>query len=155
MKKIIAAMSFAYIIIASTLLVMIYNKNQKTSNFTCATDIVLTNKDRVFSGLIDFNVSPTSGLVNINGYFTAPDKKEYMVNRSIIFQASLQGNAPVWMSKEISLAVADTAPIEQLRGLVPLVFLEPSRIGNVEIKRLNKSAYLLTKENLPYAYCKF
>lgn len=154
MKKVIAAMSFVYIIIASTLIVMIYNKYHKASNVSCATNIVLKNEDRSFSGLIDFNVSPTSGLVNINGYMTAPDKKVYMVNRSIIFQSSLQGNAPVWMSKEISLAVADNAPIELLRGLVPLVFLEPSRIGNVKIQSLGWSSYLLTKENLPYAYCK-
>jgi hypothetical protein len=142
---------FAFLFIIFTIVILFLSKNK--DQFSCQSNVIIKNASSVFHGVINFNVSSNNGAVNINGFLKNPTKSDYIVNRTILFSSSLHGGTSVWESTSISISNTDTTPTELLNGILPQVYLEPSTISDVSIRRLDKKSFLLLKEYIPYVYC--
>lgn len=143
----------SFLITMTSVFVSVYAYNEYTGNFSCASEIFIKRDVRNLNGLVNYKVSPSSGIVNIKGVVNVSGAVEYAIDRTIIFSAQSYGNSPVWKSEDISISKLDTAPNNILNGLLPDVYLNTSMIADVEFKKINFKTIAITKGDVPFLFC--
>mgnify|MGYP003365392639 CR=1 FL=1 len=119
----------------------------------CKANLKISHNNYLFRGIIEIKSGAAKGIVNISGFLVFPDKKEYTVQRTVLFTRSSYGVSPVWESNKIIVSNQETAPAESLRNLIPDFYLQSSEVTDVDIIPLDGNARLITKAGVPYLYC--
>lgn len=123
-----------------------------THNLVCRANLHIVRDDIAFRGIVDIKSADMKGISNINGVISK-DEQIYAVQRTVLFTHQDYGVSPVWTSRTIIPSNRETVPASVLEQILPKFYLEDSSVSDVDIFPLNNTAYLITKEGLPYFYC--
>ncbi|EFR2684437.1 hypothetical protein KCK33_003508 [Salmonella enterica] len=129
------------------------SNKQPMDKLTCKADIQIIKRGLTFYGLIDYKSSGDKGIVNIAGNIVTADKKEFIVQRTILFSLEVYGVSPIWTSQKILVSNRETASSELLNEALPEFYIHPSQVTDVDVLLINRSSYLITKSGIPYLIC--
>lgn len=122
-------------------------------NLECRARLQIVQDNIAFSGLLDLKTNEDKGIVNINGIITDENHNESTVQRTILFTHMMYGQSPVWTSQQIYISSRETAASPLIQKVLPDFFLKQTGVSDVDLFRLNRQAWLITKEDIPYVYC--
>lgn len=122
-------------------------------NFTCKAKLRIERNAINFSGVIDIKVSDGKGGVRIDGIAENIDGYHYIIQRTVLFNALRENSNPTWKSREIITTHLDNIPDDITSLLLPMFYLKPTTVTNIELKSLSDGTLLITKSHLPYLYC--
>lgn len=131
-----------------------YGEVKQTFDLTCRGEVQLMREDTVFRGIIDYKSSSEKGIVNLSGFITDPSGRRSVVQRMVLFTRGDFGVSPVFESKKIIVFNPETATMSQMKKVIPDFYLEKDAISDVDIFPAEGDAWLITKSNIPYLYCK-
>lgn len=123
-----------------------------THDLVCRANLRIVRDDVEFKGIVDVKSSGLKGISNINGMIRKDDQT-YTVQRTVLFTHQDYGISPIWTSRTVIPSNRETVTASVLEQILPKFYIEHSSVSNVDIFPINKTAYLITKEGLPYFYC--
>lgn len=122
-------------------------------DFTCKAKVRIERNAIKFSGVIDIKVLSGKGAVRIDGIAEGVDDYHYIIQRTVLFNALRENSNPTWKSREIITTHLDNIPDDITSLLLPMFYLKPTTVTNIELESLNDGTLLITKSHLPYLYC--
>lgn len=122
-------------------------------NFTCKAKVRIERNMIKFSGVVDIKVLSGKGSLRIDGVAEDVDNYHYIIQRTVLFNALRENSNPTWKSREIITTHLDNIPDDITSLLLPMFYLKPTTVTNIELESLKDGTLLIIKSHLPYLYC--
>lgn len=122
-------------------------------DFTCKAKVRIERNAIKFSGVVDIKVLKGKGSLRIDGVAEDVENDHYTIQRTVLFNAIKENSNPTWKSREIITTHLDNIPDDITSLLLPMFYIKPTTVTNIELESLNDGTLLITKSHLPYLYC--
>lgn len=123
-----------------------------THNVVCRANIQIMRDGVEFKGIVDIKSDAMKGIANING-FISQGGQSYIVDRTVLFTHKDYGVSPIWSSHSIIPSNRETVSASLLDEVLPKFYLQKHSVTEVDVFPINNTAFLITKEGIPYFYC--